>query len=216
MKYKNIIFDLDGTLTDSGPGIRNGVSHALKRFGIGPKDTAFLNKFIGPPLFDSFVNFCGIPPEEAVKGEAFFREYYQDKGIFENSLYDGIYSSLEKLYGAGLSLYIATSKPEFMAVTVAEHFGIKKFFRDIRGSVPEDGLSDKKDVIAQLLISHPEILKNNSVMVGDRKHDILGAKAHNIPCITVLWGYGSQQEFLKYGSLFSVDSPDNLAKVLLS
>ncbi len=216
MQYKNILFDLDGTLTDSGPGIRNAVRHALRRFGIEENEKEKLDRFIGPPLYDSFVRFYGIEPEKAKNGEEYFREYYRDTGIFENSVYDGIPECLSALKNSGLSLYIATSKPDFMAEKVVEYFDIKKYFDGIFGAKPDMSISSKKDVITLLRNAHPEITPENSVMVGDREHDALGARAHGIGCIGVLWGYGSEEEFLQCGTMHTVKTPKELSRYLLT
>ncbi len=216
MQYKNILFDLDGTLTDSGPGIRNAVRHALRRFGIEENEKEKLDRFIGPPLYDSFVRFYGIEPEKAKNGEEYFREYYRDTGIFENSVYDGITECLFVLKNSGLSLYIATSKPDFMAEKVVEHFDIKKYFDGIFGAKPDMSISSKKDVISLLRNAHPEITPENSVMIGDREHDVLGAHAHGIDCIGVLWGYGSEEEFSQCGAMHTVKTPGELSHYLLT
>lgn len=214
MKYKNIIFDLDGTLTDSGPGIRNAVRHALFRFGIEENDTANLNRFIGPPLYDSFVRFYNIDAVEAHKGENYFREYYRDKGIYENSLYDGIKECLEKLCKLGRNLYIGTSKPDFMAEIVVNHFDIKKYFTGIYGARIEEGLYAKSDVLAKLFAENTGVLKEDSIMVGDREHDIFGAKTIGISSVGVLWGYGSRDEFLSSGADFVIETPKELTELI--
>lgn len=214
MKYKNILFDLDGTLTDSGPGIRNAVHHALHRFGIEENDTAKLNRFIGPPLYDSFVRYYNIDPVEAHKGENYFREYYRDKGIYENSLYDGIKDCLERLCGIGADLYIATSKPDFMAETVLVYFDIKKYFKGVYGARIEEGLYAKTDVLKKLFSENPAVSKESSVMVGDREHDVLGAKSVGISSAGVLWGYGSREELCCAGADFVIATPRELLQII--
>lgn len=214
MKYKNIIFDLDGTLTDSGPGIRNAVRHALYRFGFEENDTAKLNRFIGPPLYDSFIRFYNIDPVEAHKGENYFREYYRDKGIYENSLYDGIKECLGQLCDMGVKLYIGTSKPDFMAEIVVNHFDIKKYFKGVYGAKIEEGLYAKADVLKKLFAENPDVLKADTVMVGDREHDILGAKAVGISSVGVLWGYGSRDEFLSADADYVVNTPTELSELI--
>lgn len=215
MKYKSILFDLDGTLTDSGPGIRNAVQHALKKYGICETDTAALNRFIGPPLYDSFIRFYGIPQDQAKLGEDYFREYYRDKGIFENSVYDGIPQCLEKLKNSGFLLFIATSKPDFMAEKVVNHFGIKKYFDAISGADIEHGITSKKDVIKLLFERRSDVQPSDCVMVGDREHDVIGAAHFGIPCVGVLWGYGSEDEFRNSGAEHTVKTPDELAQYFI-
>ena len=214
MKYKNILFDLDGTLTDSGPGIRNAVQHALKKYGIEENDENNLNRFIGPPLYDSFMRFYGISAEEAAKGENYFREYYRDIGIYENSVYDGIIECLGNLKDSGIKLYIATSKPDFMAERVLSHFDLGKYFTRMCGADIEHGRCSKKDVISMLLAEYPEITSENTVMVGDREHDILGAAQFGIKGIGVLWGYGSEEEFKNSGAIHTVKTPMELFEYL--
>ena len=215
MQYKNILFDLDGTLTDSGPGIRNAARHALFRFGIEENEKEKLDRFIGPPLYDSFQRFYGIDAITAKNGENYFREYYKDKGIFENSLYDGIDECLSLLKNGRFNLYIATSKPDFMAETVARHFDIAKYFDGIFGAKPDMSISSKKDVISLLRDAHPEISPENSIMVGDREHDVLGACAHGIKCVGVLWGYGSKKELEESGAVCTVENPQELYRYLV-
>lgn len=215
MKFKNIIFDLDGTLTDSGPGIRNAVRHALFRFGIKEDDPVKLNRFIGPPLFDSFIRFYNIDSVEAHKGENYFREYYRDKGIYENSLYDGIKDMLCSLCERGANLYIATSKPDFMAEIVVNHFDIKKYFKCICGAKIEEGLYAKTDILNKLFDENPEISKSSSLMVGDREHDVFGAKSVGISSSGVLWGYGSRKELNDAGADFVFENPKGLCDFIL-
>ena len=215
MKYKNIFFDLDGTLTDSGPGIRNAVKHALLKYGIEENDKNNLNRFIGPPLYDSFMRYYGISEADARLGEGYFREYYSDKGIFENSVYDGIPECLSALKSAGLSLYIATSKPDFMAKRVLSHFALDGFFESIGGARIEEGICAKKDVIAGLFAENPALSPENTVMVGDREHDVLGALAFGMESIGVLWGYGSENEFRSCGANFIVETPEKLVGLLV-
>ncbi|MBR5528495.1 MAG: HAD hydrolase-like protein [Clostridia bacterium] len=216
MKYKSVLFDLDGTLTDSGPGIRNAVCHALKRFGIEEHDESALNRFIGPPLYDSFMRFYGIPADRAKHGENYFREYYSDKGIFENSVYDGIPECLERLKNNGVSLFIATSKPDFMAQKVISHFNLDKYFELISGADIERGITAKSDVIRLLFENRSDIQPSSCVMVGDREHDVYGAAKFGIPCIGVMWGYGSSEEFSRSGALCTVNTPNDLAEYILS
>jgi phosphoglycolate phosphatase len=215
MKYQHILFDLDGTLTDSGPGIRNAVRHALKRYGIKENDENNLNRFIGPPLYDSFIRFYGIDEKEAEKGENYFREYYRDIGIFENSVYDGIEKCLKDLIGGGAKLYIATSKPDFMAEKVLSHFDLKKYFTAVAGADIENGRRTKSAVLEMLLSDHPEINSENAVMVGDREHDIFGASNFGIKGIGVLWGYGSKAELENSGADFIANTPQELSDHIL-
>ncbi len=210
MKYRHILFDLDGTLTDSGPGIRNAVKHALMRFGIQENDEKNLNRFIGPVLSDSFRRFYNVSEDQLKYSESYFREYYSDKGIYENSVYDGVPECLELLKKEGFFLSVATSKPEFMAKTVLCHFGLDKYFDIVVGADREvKNLSKKEDIIT-VVISRSGIPKEESVMVGDRHVDAQGAHLCGIDCIGVLWGYGSPEEFCVESVVKTVKTPREL------
>lgn len=200
--YKYIFFDLDGTIVDSGPGITNSVEYALKKFGIDVPDKSELNKFIGPPLKNSFQEFYNMNDEDSSLAVKYYREYYGDKGVFECEVYPGIPELLEKIRNNGNVIALATSKPEFYANQILEHFGLTKYFSFIAGLDMSD-LKSTKEAIIQKAITGLEISDNSQiVMIGDRKHDIIGSKAHNIDCVAVLFGYGSREEFEEYGAKY--------------
>lgn len=204
---KSILFDLDGTLTDSGEGIINSVIPALEHFGIPVPSKEELRVFVGPPLHDTFVKF-GVPEDMADEAIRIYRTRYIPIGIFENSPYPGIQELLQKLHQDGFRLFVATSKPEFMAVQVLEHFNLAHYFTRICGATTDRSRSTKDAVIAYLL----EQLSGNDpiVMVGDTKFDVLGAAVHGIPCIGVSWGYGTRQELSESGACTIVDTPEEL------
>lgn len=216
MKFQNICFDLDGTLTDSGPGIRGGVRYALSHFGITGQTDAQLNRFIGPPLVDSFSAYYGFSEEQAKEAVRCYREYYLAVGIFENAPYDGIEACLSRLKETGASLFLVTSKPETMAKQVLEHFDLSHFFTDVCGAALDGHISAKAEVFDVLLSKHPSLREelHSVVMVGDREQDVLGAAAHGIPCIGVLWGYGSRAELSASGAARLVQTPAALAAYL--
>lgn len=143
--YTTVLFDLDGTITDSGAGILNSVTYVLKKYNINIEDKAELNKFVGPPLHDSFINFCGFSPEESVKAVEYYREYYREKGIYENELYDGVVAMLQELSDAGKKIILATSKPEVFATEILRYFSIDKYF-DFIGGATMDGVRSKKQM----------------------------------------------------------------------
>ncbi|HEM6073268.1 TPA: HAD family hydrolase [Streptococcus suis] len=213
--YQTILFDLDGTLTDSGQGILNSVAYALEKMGIEEPDTANLNRFIGPPLYESFSRFYQLSPEDTQSAVDAFRVYFKEKGMFENQLYPGIIPLLEELRTAGKTLVIATSKPEIFAKQILEHFGIAHYFDVIAGASLDSSRISKADVISYA-INQLEAFPKHAVMIGDREHDIEGAHRHQLPAIGVLYGYGSKQEFEKAGATMIVETVQDLKRVLLT
>lgn len=191
---KNILFDLDGTLTDPFIGITSSVRYSLKQIGIEVESLQILKPFIGPPLLDSFCQFYGMNEEEANSAIERFREYFSKKGIYENELYTGIDLCLKELKAQGYDLYICTSKPEVFAKDIVKHFHIDQYFSGVFGSTLENTRTLKAEVI-QYCLDETGIDKSECVMVGDRKHDVIGAHALGIKCIGVLYGYGSLEEF---------------------
>lgn len=204
---KTILFDLDGTLTDSGEGIINCATLALRHFGLPIPSYADMRTFVGPPLRDSFIRF-GVPADQADKAIQVYRSRYIPTGMFENTPYPGIRELLEKLRAEGYTLYVATSKPEEMSVTILEKFDLAKYFHRICGASIDSSRSTKDAVIAYLLESSGA--KEDMVMVGDTKYDILGAKAHGIPAIGVGWGYGKVEEMEAAGAVGIADSMEQL------
>ncbi|AND00239.1 HAD family hydrolase [Streptococcus suis] len=213
--YQTILFDLDGTLTDSGQGILNSVAYALEKMGIEEPDTANLNRFIGPPLYESFSRFYQLNPEDTQSAVDAFRVYFKEKGMFENQLYPGIIPLLEELRTAGKTLVIATSKPEIFAKQILEHFGIAHYFDVIAGASLDSSRISKADVIGYA-INQLEAFPKHAVMIGDREHDIEGARMHQLPAIGVLYGYGNKQEFEKAGATMIVETVQDLKRVLLT
>ncbi|MGQ7453738.1 HAD family hydrolase [Streptococcus suis] len=213
--YQTILFDLDGTLTDSGQGILNSVAYALEKMGIEEPDTANLNRFIGPPLYESFSRFYQLNPEDTQSAVDAFRVYFKEKGMFENQLYPGIIPLLEELRTAGKTLVIATSKPEIFAKQILEHFGIAHYFDVIAGASLDSSRISKADVIGYA-INQLEAFPKHAVMIGDREHDIEGARMQQLPAIGVLYGYGNKQEFEKAGATMIVETVQDLKRVLLT
>ncbi len=214
-EYQVALFDLDGTLTDPGVGITNSVAHALKKFGINVDDPTELYKFIGPPLWDSFENYYGFSKEEAKTAVEYYREYYRDKGIFENMVYDGIETLLESLQSAGKNLIVASSKPEVFARQIMEHFGLSKYFKYIAGG-NLDGTRTKKDEVIEYALEANEIYdKSKVVMIGDREHDVIGAKKIGIDSIGVLFGYGSREELEHVQATFIAEKVEDIQNIIL-
>ncbi|HEM3489060.1 TPA: HAD family hydrolase [Streptococcus suis] len=213
--YQTILFDLDGTLTDSGQGILNSVAYALEKMGIEEPDIANLNRFIGPPLYESFSRFYQLSPEDTQSAVDAFRVYFKEKGMFENQLYPGIIPLLEELRTAGKTLVIATSKPEIFAKQILEHFSIAHYFDVIAGASLDSSRISKADVIGYA-INQLEAFPHHAVMIGDREHDIEGAHKHQLPAIGVLYGYGNKQEFEKAGATMIVENVQDLKRILLT
>lgn len=208
MMYEYIFFDLDGTLTDPGIGITNSVAHALTRFGIEVPPRQELYKFIGPPLKESFAVYYGMSAADSDLALKYYREYYADKGIFENAVYDGIPELLSSLLEKGKRIVLATSKPEPYAVRILEHFDLKKYFHFTAGADMAETRVEKADVIAYALDGcRLGDKKDRVLMIGDRKHDILGAAAHGIDALGVTFGYGSEKELLSAGAKYIAHSP---------
>lgn len=210
--YDTILFDLDGTLTDPGEGITNSVAHALKKYDIEVSDRSELYKFIGPPLKDSFMKYYSFSEEKAEQAIAYYREYFRDTGIFENKVYDGVEKMLSELYADGKRLILATSKPEIFAVRILEHFGLKKYFSVVAGASMDSSRSKKGDVIAYAISLCESFDKYTAVMVGDREHDIIGAKENGLKCIGVLYGYGDEAELKTAGADHIVSTPEDILK----
>lgn len=212
--YNTILFDLDGTLTDSGIGIINSVIYALEKFDIHVNDRAELYSFLGPPLAWSFENYCGFGKERAEEAVKIYREYYSKKGIYENRPYDGIKELLAELKASGKSLIVATSKAEKFADEVLRHFGLYEFFDYVVGSNLDGTRSKKSEVISYALIKAAVQKKESVVMVGDRKHDIIGAKEVGIDSLGVLYGYGSREELLTAGADYLAEDVKSMGEFL--
>lgn len=214
--YEFYFFDLDGTVTDSALGITNSVMYALRKYGIIEKDREKLYEFIGPPLIDSFQKYYGLSREQAWKAVGFYREYYQDQGIFECQVYEGLEEVLSMLCDVGKKAVIATSKPENYARRIIRHFGLEKYFHGIYG-MELDGARGTKAEVIQYALKQCEI-KNveRVVMIGDRSHDIVGAKQNGLDSIGVLYGFGSERELKKAGADILVKSIAELKKQIKS
>ena len=196
---KQILFDLDGTLTDSGEGIMHCAELTLEYYDLPIPPRSEMRSMVGPPLRDSFVRF-GIAYEELDNAVAFYRKHYLAVGQFENTPYPGIRQLLEKLANEGNKLYLATSKPETMATDILQYFDLKQYFSIICGAVP-GGRSTKEEVIEHLLTQLSK--KDDLIMVGDTIYDVKGAAFHNIPCIAVSWGYGVVDDMAECGAMIA-------------
>ena len=209
--YQSILFDLDGTLTDSGEGIMKSTIYTLTHYGIEAPPEAQLRTVVGPPLTESFARF-GVPQDKLTEAVKIYRSRYIPIGRFENHPYPGIEVLLENLQRNGHKLYIATSKPEWMSIEILEHFGLAKYFDIICGAATDFSRNTKEAVIAHLLSQCEK--QNSAVMVGDTAYDVIGAKAHGIPCIGVSWGYGSIEEMEEAGAIAIANTMEQLYDLL--
>lgn len=211
--FETLLFDLDGTLTDPFEGITNSVVHALEKFGIAVEDRRTLTKFIGPPLFDSFTHFYGMDEVTARQAITYYREYFETTGLFENAVYPDIPPVLEELRRRGKRLVVATSKPEKFAVQIMKHFSLDGYFSLIAGATLDDTRIKKADVIAYAL-AESGADGRSSAMIGDREHDIFGAKANGLYSVGVLYGFGSREELLRAGADAIAATPHALLDIL--
>lgn len=193
MHYRHILLDLDGTLTDPKLGITGGVQYALAKFGIVEPDPDTLIPFIGPPLLNSFMDFYGMQEETAWQAVGYYREYFGTRGMYENEPYAGIDTFLGLLKEQGRELYVATSKPLVYAAEIVRHFGLEGYFTGIYGSELDGTRSDKGELIAYIMNKHV-LNAADSVMIGDRKHDLIGAGKNGIDAIAAGYGYGTEEE----------------------
>ena len=200
--YSTIFFDLDGTLTDPGVGITNSVAYALKKWDIEVSERSLLYPFIGPPLSDSFQQYFGFSKEDSMKAIEYYREYFRDRGIFENEVYDGVHELLTALRTEGKKIVLATSKPEGFARTILKHFDLMKYFDFVAGTSMDESRNKKGQVIAYALESLGITDRSTVVMVGDREHDVIGAKENGLDSIGVLFGYGSREELENAGATY--------------
>ena len=213
--YNTILFDLDGTITDPKEGITKSVQYSLRKFGIETENPDDLEKFIGPPLKQSFIDFFSFSEEQSFKAIEYYREYFKTDGIFENRMYEDIPELLDKLRSANLTLAVATSKPTVFAEKIINHFNLSGYFKIVTGSNMDNTGTDKKDVIAHV-ISELQCNPLNTIMIGDRMHDIIGAKKNNIDSIGVLYGYGTAEELTEAAPEYIVESVRDIANVVLN
>ncbi|WP_034443649.1 HAD hydrolase-like protein [Butyrivibrio sp. AE2032] len=222
-KYRFLLFDLDGTVTDSGPGIMNAAQIALSRYNIEEADSERLRLFVGPPLDKSFMERYGFSEEQAWEAIGYFREYYNKTGIFENSVYPGMDNLLKELKEAGYVLAIASSKPIVLIHRVLGHFDIDKYFDVVVGCELDGTRSKKSEVIEEVIKQLSELalerglpeVKELSIMIGDRCYDVEGAHSFGMPCVGVLYGYGSREEMEEAGADYITETVETLGELFL-
>lgn len=212
MKY--ILFDLDGTLTDPKEGITKSFQYALKHMGIIEENLDNLEKVIGPPLKDSFMEFYGMNEREAVEAVAKYRERFEKIGLYENEIFDGVKEMLQHLQEEGFLLAIASSKPTVFVERICEHFEIKQYFHHIVGSFLDGTRVKKEEVVEEAIREFGEKDLEEIIMVGDRKFDIEGAHQMGLKAIGVAFGYGGRKELEEAGADYIADTVEELEKLL--
>ena len=212
--FNNILFDLDGTLTDSKEGIIKSLRYAFDKLGEEQPEETFLMSFLGPPLWDSFTHKLGYDEKKAEKGVAYFRERFQPLGIYENKLFPGIKELLHMLsQRQDTKVFLATAKPLQSAIVVLEYFKIDKYFADVSAATFDGSVKGKTQVIRNLLDRQNNLNRNKTIMIGDRDHDVIGAKENGIISAGVLYGYGSKNEL--EAADYLVNNVDELKNLLL-
>ena len=215
LDYDWLLFDLDGTLTDPFEGITRSVEYALNAFGIEVEDRRTLAPFIGPPLVESLTERYGFTMEDAVAAVAKYREYFAVKGLYENELFEGIPELLNDCRKAGYKISMATSKPTHYAKIIAEHFDIAHYFDAIHGSSLDGSRITKSSVVAEA-VREEGLDPERALMIGDRRHDVEGAREHGIKTVGVLYGYGSLEEHTAAGAAYIVKDLDELRELLIA
>ncbi len=212
--YDIILFDLDGTLSDSGPGIMHSVRYALAKYGIAGESEEALRRFVGPPMIESYMKFYGFDHEQAVQALAYYREDYLAGAIYMNTPYEGMEETLKDLKAAGKILVVATGKPTPMAEDVLRHFGWEGYFSYIAGATMDESRSEKNEIIDYALDALGVSDQAGVLMVGDRDNDVLGAEKAGVDCCGVLWGYGSREELQGAGAKYLIEKPEELARLV--
>lgn len=215
MEWKYLLFDLDGTLTDPGPGITNCVAYALEKFAVHPASREELYPYIGPPLTWSFQEYHRLTAEQAEQALLYYRERFSVKGLFENEVYDGIPELLAKLKGRGVTLIVATSKPEEFTHRILKHFSLADYFAFVGGNTLDEKRPTKSAVISHILNQYPDITAQNTCMIGDRRFDVEGAHDLGLSAVGVLYGYGDREELESAGADWIAEDVADLRRILL-
>lgn len=212
--FDTVLFDLDGTVSDPYEGITKAIAYALERFGISVTDRRTLVDFIGPPLYDSFTARYGFTFEQAEQAVDYYREYYADKGVYENVVYPGIAELIKELKRRGKCVALATSKPEKFARQIIDRYELTEYFDYIAGATLDTTRIKKADVIAYALENLGSPDTSRAIMVGDRKHDIIGGKAVGIKTLGVLYGFGSREELTEAKADYIVATPAEILDIV--
>jgi phosphoglycolate phosphatase len=212
--HQVLLFDLDGTLTDPKSGITKSIQYALAQFDVDETDLATLTSFIGPPLTESFQKYYGFDAVQAEQALLFYREYFTNGGMYDNAVYPGIINLLTALTAQEKRLLVATSKPTVFAEQILAHFQLDTYFEQIIGSNLDGTRTTKTEIIAYTLATVPTIARSATIMIGDRKHDICGARDNGLPSIAVGYGYGTLDELVAATPTYLVPTVEQLAKLL--
>ncbi len=215
MRYREIFFDLDGTLTDPYEGITKSVQYSLKYFGIDISDRNELKRFIGPPLWESYMKYYGFTKTDADEAVKRYREYFSVTGLFENEVYEGIHELLTDLKEAGLRLTVATSKPAIFSQKILDRFDLSKYFDFLSGSELDGTRVNKADVIEYVIENLGITDRSTILMIGDRLHDIEGAHRCGVDALGVLWGYGDRAEHTACGADYIAETLKELKEIIL-
>ena len=212
-RYDTILFDLDGTLTDPQEGITKSVQYALRKMGIEVEDRTKLLPFIGPPLMYSFQHFYGLTKEEAREAIGYYREYFERDGMYDNRAFDGMADILAMLKAKGKTLLVATSKPTIFADPIVRHYGMGEYFKEIIGASTDGTRTEKGQVIAEAL-RYTDSPREAILMIGDREHDVIGAREHGIDVLNVGFGYGTAEECEVHRPDYYCETMEDLAEFL--
>ena len=219
--YQYCLFDLDGTLTDSREGITKSVQYALKHYGIDEPDLKKLEKFIGPPLADSFAQFYGFPEKKAWEACEVYRERFIPIGAYENKVYDGVPEMLQQLKEKGVRIALASSKPEVSVRKILDYFDLMQYFDVVVGSAPDGSHGSKEEIVERALselgvqVLSKEDRYSQCAMIGDRRFDICGAKKHGVTSVGVRFGFADEGELEQAGADYIVDSVKEMEQLLL-
>ena len=213
--YSCILFDLDGTIVDSAPGITATLAYTFETLGLPIPTPSELMKYVGPPLLDSFRDYAHFTPEQSAEALVIYREKYLNVGAYDATQFPGVGLVLKAIHESALPMSLATSKPELPATLILEHFNLATYFDIITGASEDEVRSAKSDVVAEALLRLKAMGADVSrpVLVGDREHDVIGAAANDVPTIFVEWGYGSVAE--QAGAVAVVSTPEELKALLL-
>lgn len=212
--FSCILFDLDGTIVDSAPGITETLAFTFAKMGLPIPSPAELVAYVGPPILDSFRDLAGFTPEQSAEALAIYKKEYLVSGVFRATVYPGVEDVLRRIHDSDIPLSLATSKPEYPAKLILEHFELLRYFDVITGASEDEVRSAKADVVAEALerlVAFGADIRR-PVMVGDRHHDVAGAAAHSVPTIFVRWGYGSPAE--EVGTIGAVSTAAQLGTML--
>ncbi|GHF25496.1 HAD hydrolase-like protein [Pseudolysinimonas yzui] len=214
LPYSAVLFDLDGTIVDSAPGITSSLAYTFDAMGLPIPSPAKLLEWIGPPIMDSFRDLAGFDPLTSARALAIYREHYVMTGVFDAELYPGVPDVLRAIAASDVPLSLATSKPESTARLILEHYDLARYFDELTGASEDEVRSAKADVVEEALrrLSRGGADLSRPVMVGDRHHDVIGAAAHDVPTIFVTWGYGAPEETA--GTVAAVDTAHELRVAL--